>query len=252
MPAFAKPIPAHPDPDERSALYKLVSLGFRYPSRDMFDAFRDGSYLAELWDRLSGLPHLSRLLSDRDQLSTLILDRLEGMPYSEFEVRFAQLFDVGTPAPPCPPYEHLYREGNQANVMLQVSEFYKHFGLEMDQQQGLRDLPDHLCVELEFLHFLAFKEAQAERDGALDLLQGYRLAQKDFLERHLAQWVPRFARKLQDQSALPIYCHLGRVTTDLIDCEVEFTAAGYAPADYGPAGTDAETAGDAQSKQPHP
>ena len=28
---------------------------------------------------------------------------------------------------------------------------------------GKRELPDHLCAELEFLHFLAFKEAQARK-----------------------------------------------------------------------------------------
>ena len=45
--------------------------------------------------------------------------------------------------------------------MLEVSEFYKHFGLNMNQEEGKRELPDHLCAELEFLHFLTFKEAQA-------------------------------------------------------------------------------------------
>lgn len=214
-----------PDGYDRSALYKLLSLVFRYPSRELFGAFRDGSLLTELQDRVSRICHSADGRSDRAGLPERALEELRGMTYEELEVRFVQTFDAGMPAPPCPPYEHAYQEGNPGNVMVGVSEFYKHFGLEMHQEEGKRDLPDHLCAELEFLHFLTFKEAQAERDGERDLLAGYRLAQKDFLERHLARWMETFSRKLRDASALRLYDYLGEITEVFIAGELQRATA---------------------------
>jgi len=70
----------------------------------------------------------------------------------------------GAPEPPCPPYEDTYRKGLEKTViLLAVSEFYKHFDLKMDPGEGKRKLADHVSAELEFRHFLTFKEAQARK-----------------------------------------------------------------------------------------
>ena len=226
MPAFSNAMPVRPDPGDRSAMYRLVSLAFRYPSPEMFESFRDGRYVAELRDSVMRIPYLSALLFEHaGPTPSEVEGKFDGMEYSEFEARYVRTFDAGTPAPSCPPYEHVYSEGNQANVLLEVSEFYKHFGLEMGREEGARELPDHLCAELEFLHFLTFKESQVEQEGASDLLDGYRLAQKDFLERHLARWVPQFCARIEQQSALPFYGWLGRITAGLIASEVGWVDA---------------------------
>lgn len=215
-------VPAHsatpflPEASARSGLYRFLSLAFRYPSPEMFEGWRDGSLAAELSEWIAGLPHLSGHARESLALLAQVPAELDGMAYREFEAHFVRTFDAAVPAPPCPPYERFYRADTQVNVLLQVSELYRHFGLQMGREEGRRDLPDHLCAELEMMHFLAFKEAQAETEGTADLLHGYRLAQRDFLARHLTQWVPRFAEKLRERSALPCYGYLASLTAELL------------------------------------
>lgn len=209
--------PADPNPADRSALYGLVALAFRYPSLEIFESLRNGSLAAELGDRVSRLPQLAPFLGEvPGRIPPEMESEIEGVAYRELEAGFVRTFDAGKPAPPCPPYEHCYREGNPGNVLVEVSEFYKHFGLAVDQEEGRRELPDHLCAELEFLHFLSFKEAQAQEEGAAELLEGYRLAQKDFLKRHLAHWVPQLCDRLAEKSPFLFYAWLGRITAGLV------------------------------------
>ncbi len=76
-------------------------------------------------------------------------------------------------------------------LMEDIVRFYEHFGLRAAPE----DQPDHLCAELDFMHYMSFKEAAAlaHGDDAADL----RRAQRDFLDRHLCQWLPRFLERLE-------------------------------------------------------
>ncbi len=143
------------------------------------------------------------------------------MTLAEFEMEFTRTFDAAPPVPSCPPYEGIYYGEPRSAVMLEVSEFYNCFGLRMSQEEGKREFPDHISAELEFLHFLAFKEANAVWNGDEKTLNGYLLAQKDFLERHLIRWVPEFCGKLQNSASIPFYAWLARITSRFIMSEHE-------------------------------
>jgi len=65
---------------------------------------------------------------------------------------------------------------------------------------------------------LVSNETLAKADG----LSVYLLAQKDFLERHLMQWVPGFRNKLQNS---PFYFQLAEITLLFITCEFELLTA---------------------------
>ncbi len=108
--------------------------------------------------------------------------------------------------------------------MLEVSEFYNCFGLRMSQQEGKREFPDHISAELEFLHFLTFKEADAMKTGDNEALNGYIKAQKDFLERHLMQWVPEFCKKLQKSARMPLYPLLAEITSRFVEAELSIVS----------------------------
>ncbi len=68
--------------------------------------------------------------------------------------------------------------------MLNISAFYRHFGLQAAAaDEGRSDEPDHLASMLEFMAVLVHLEVQAlrrDRDPA-----AYRRAQRDFLRRYL-------------------------------------------------------------------
>jgi DMSO reductase family type II enzyme chaperone len=202
---------SHRDPIVSSSLYKLLSAGFRYPTPELFETFQNGEFLDELMCNLSSIP---ALMAKNAHLVKQAKDAVEGMALAEFEMNFTRTFDAGAPVPPCPPYEGHYCEKPRSVVLLEVSEFYNCFGLSMSQENGKREFPDHISAELEFLHFLAYNETIAKGDE----LSGYLLAQKDFLERHLMQWVPGFRNKLQNS---PFYFQLAEIMLLFITCEFE-------------------------------
>ena len=107
--------------------------------------------------------------------------------------------------------------------------FYKHFGLAMNREEGKREVPDHISAELEFMHFLTFKETQAIEEGTEDLLQGYLLAQKDFLQQQLYQWLPAFVEKLEAACPMPFYVALGRLVSGVVVAELEQVKSNQPP-----------------------
>jgi DMSO reductase family type II enzyme chaperone len=203
----------HRDPNVSSRLYILLSTGFHYPTPKLFETFQNGEFLDEITCNLSSIP---ALMAKNAHLVKEAKDAVEGMALAEFEMNFTRTFDTGAPVPPCPPYEGHYCEKPRSVVLLEVSEFYNCFGLSMSQEKGKREFPDHISAELEFLHFLTYNEIIATGDGKK--LSGYRMAQKDFLERHLMQWVPGFRNKLQNS---PFYFQLAEIMLLFINSEFE-------------------------------
>ncbi len=208
------------EPAIRSNVYKLLSQGFRYPTPESFKNFKNGEFITELLANITALPYKKNPVEYVLQIE-IIKDDLAGVTFNDFEAGFIRTFDTGAPLPPSPPYEGFYRGEPRTAVLLAVSEFYRHFGLVMSREEGKREHPDHLCAELEFLHFLTFKEAQAIRDENPELLKGYRLAQKDFLKRHLIQWVPKFHDRLQSSARFQFYTRLAWLTSVFLAQDLE-------------------------------
>jgi DMSO reductase family type II enzyme chaperone len=211
------------DPIARCSVYRLLALAFKYPTPEVFAAFQNGDFLSELRDNLTRLPHLEGLWDETTDLRTSVQIELAGTSFQDFAVDFTRTFDVGAPEPPCPPYEGTHRPKlEKTAIMIELSEFYKHFGLKMNPEDGQRELPDHLTAELEFLHFLAYKEAQAREEENEELLQGYLRAQRDFLQRHPAAWVPTFYQKLQASGLMPFYVMLAQIASQLVCSDLEW------------------------------
>jgi DMSO reductase family type II enzyme chaperone len=195
----------------------------------MFEALQAGDYQSEVGDCIQRLPHLLALWTAASSgPDTGPLPVVHDLPYEEFESQYVASFEVGGPEPPCPPYEGIYRGGERTQFMLRVSSFYKHFGLAMNREEGKREVSDHISAELEFMHFLAFKETQAREEGTEDLLKGYLLAQKDFLQQQLSQWLPTFVEKLEDACPMPFYVALGRLVSGVVVAELEQVKSGQA------------------------
>jgi len=209
----------HTDPIIRSKLYKLLSIGFHYPDPENFKTFQNGDFLDELMYNISLIPELNAIMLEYSRIAAHRKDDMKRMTLAEFETEFTRTFDAGSPVPVCSPYEGHYCRRPRSMVMLEVSEFYNFFGMHMSQEEGKREFPDHICAELEFLHFLTFKEEEAQRGDKVEEHKGYLLAQKDFLERHVNQWIPEFSLKLQESASMPFYTLLARITSCFITSE---------------------------------
>ncbi len=110
---------------------------------------------------------------------------------------YSGLFEVGSSGPPVPIREDLHRN-QPAGVREDIVRFYDFFGYGLAEKFAWA--PDHLSVELEFMHFLVYQESQAAEDAL-----SYQLAQHDFAERHLLNWAPELAAKVAEQQSDALY-----------------------------------------------
>ncbi len=195
----------------RSSLYHWLAAALSFPTPELSEAFASGRLWDELEETASALPF--QLPAD---------DGLGADPtlgHEEMEQQYIRLFDVGPGRPPCPLYEGSHRRGRQ-EIMEDLVRFYEHFGLR--HQEG--DLPDHLCAELEFMHYLAFKQAAALHAGAD--CEAYRLAQRDCLSRHLNRWLPRLRARLEQLDPPPLYLSLARLAEEACRLDLRFLKGG--------------------------
>jgi DMSO reductase family type II enzyme chaperone len=196
----------------RSRMYQLLGAAFAFPDEDFFDAIHDGSFAATLAEVCLGLPY--------DLTSAATLDLVGGGTYAEFESEYIRLFDVGAAGPPCPLYGGVY-VGDRMKVMEDATRFYNFFHLRLSPQ--MRELPDHITTELEFLHYLTFRQAEAHEAG-LDVSSLLR-AERDFLARHLCKWMPQLQARLAKQSTVSFFPALVRFAAAFLAADHAYAAA---------------------------
>jgi len=180
----------------RSQAYAALVWAFDYPDADFVTTARSGA-LAEALRSTQAAVDPALAAGEWSSLEDA------GATDDDLAVEYTRLFDVGTGGPPCPLYGGLYN-GARMQAMEECVRFYNHFGLTL--AEAPRELPDHISTQLEFLHFLAFREAEAWRDGRDP--GPWQRAGRDFLERHPGRWVPQLRAKLAQQNPLPFFAAL--------------------------------------------
>jgi DMSO reductase family type II enzyme chaperone len=117
-----------------------------------------------------------------------------GLQQEELEAEFLAAFEVGRNKPPVPLFEGLNRtDQGREGILEDVQRFYEFFDAKPNETD--REYPDHLSTELEFLAWLCMREQAAEQQGGD--ADSFRRAAKDFLDRHVAAWVPEFRQRLE-------------------------------------------------------
>lgn len=112
-------------------------------------------------------------------------------------VAYCGLFDIGNPEPPVPLLESHYHRDPTARLR-RVVNFYRAFGVTQDPHRA----PDHLCVELAYLGYLA--RVAALYPLRADLVDAVRA----FARHHPASFVPRCARELRRNDETGVYAAL--------------------------------------------
>jgi len=124
----------------------------------------------------------------------------------------------------------------QSHVMGDISGFYKAFGVELSKD--IHERLDHLSVEFEFMHFLAYKESYSLcHDGSEKTLIVVE-AQKKFVKNHIGRWVPLFCRMLAKKADSGLFKLVADMTADWMEFEAAFLAVTpqpYTETDYRPA-----------------
>ena len=141
-----------------------------------------------------------------------LLSEVGAAELQQLRSEYSGLFEVGSEGPPVPIREDL-QTGQRSGTREDVVRFYDYFGYVLDEKFAWQ--PDHLSLQLEFMHYLCFRESEQAEE-----VLSYQLAQLDFAERHLLSWVPRFAAQVETHAPGSLYARVVGALRDFLaeDC----------------------------------
>jgi len=192
----------------RSRVYRILADAFNPPMPESVNAFH---HLRT---------HLNLLESEAEDPVTRLLEALKGpLDLETLQVDFARLF-VGPFLLLAPPYGSVYLNAERklmGDSTMDVLGYYRDLGLDTDS--NFKEAPDHICAELEFMHALVCRQAEALRtddgEGLIDSLRRQHL----FLGNHLGVWVPDFSARVLENADTRFYSTLAEATKIFIDEE---------------------------------
>jgi DMSO reductase family type II enzyme chaperone len=158
---------------------------------------------ASLRDRIG----VAQNLSYGADLDALLIEFVD-TELDALKKQYSGLFEVGSDGPPVPIREDL-QTGQRSGTREELVRFYSYFNYGLEEKFAWA--PDHLSVQLEFMHVLCFREASGE-DGILS----YQLAQADFTERHLIKWVPQLLTGVESLSPGSLYARVIGTLNDFL------------------------------------
>lgn len=191
----------------RSVVYRELSTLYRYP---------DSRWLENLntsWSNLAqALCILWHSIPDYCMLSAACGFVAEDSPEArKTEAEYVRLFEFEAA---CSPYESSYIDNESPQtVQKSVQAFYESVGLVCSPLH--QELPDHIGLELEFMHYVSYKHGLALEGSGEDEVQ-WAEVQDRFLRLHLRKWIEQFSRSLEKSSDLVFYRNLAEITEQFV------------------------------------
>jgi TorA maturation chaperone TorD len=201
----------------RGLLYDTLSLCYLYPDETLCPWIMEGEWAEEIKKALLFLTEgaFENVISPIEEL---LKEKGETFPL-EIRREYTRLFINGFPKVVAPPYGSVYLEkdgrvfGESTSKVLQ---FYHEAGFTL--KEDLKDLPDHIAHEMEFMAILANQEGHASGIEKIKLEE----VQMNFFSRFILPWVPAFCRRISEQSRFPFYRHLGLLTHEFMNFEKNY------------------------------
>jgi DMSO reductase family type II enzyme chaperone len=196
----------------RSDVYRLLSEALAYPTADSMAARRDHDLLHA--QQASSLPErVAALLA-------ALAEHTRDADTSHLQSQHRRIFShvVSTDCPPC---ETLYTARHVFQETADLSDiagFYRAFGLQLAEKER----PDHITVELEFMHFLTYKEAYAFSHHGPAKARLCREAERKFVRDHLGRWGTRFAQRLAQKAGGGYYGCVASLLETYLPTELDF------------------------------
>ena len=129
---------------------------------------------------------------------------------------------VGPSQPKAMPYGSFWQTDDQSTrheAMMAVTDIYEHGGFELSDD--VRDLPDHIAIELEFLYALIFAQNQAQLSGNADDLSAANTLHRRFLDEHIGAWFDSFSAAVNSGAETAFYRELVDLTGRFAQMERE-------------------------------
>lgn len=180
---------------KRAQLYHFLELALAHPGEEGHHYFQQASVEEEfLLVYRQAVGSEVDLVEKGGMAAGAFFAKFRTMSYEEVEAAHIALFTNNYPHLPCPPYGSLFTaidSDKRLVEMLTIKEFYQQHGVDI--ADSFDDLPDHICVELEFLQLLCFRENEAALAGDDVVVAAVQSAQAEFLDRFLLPFATRLA-----------------------------------------------------------
>lgn len=185
----------------RGNVYRfLANLFLEEPSPALLEKFSDEPFLSSLSDIFGKNSGIDLMKDARDM--------------ADLELDFSNLFIVPNEKY-LKPYESVYLDERTVGTKvasglvsgessLAVKRSYKEAGAKIN----VKELPDHIGLELEFLHFLCTSENWDNKEEALRYIG----LEKRFLKEHLLKWVDEFCDNMAGNATTDFYKGLAQIT----------------------------------------
>ena len=175
---------------------KLMAACFYEPETELFEE-------EKVCRNLSGL--LEHLCPEACTSAGDMHRALQSCSQEELQIAHAELF-VGPFELKASPYGSTYLEKTRrimGDSTMEVLQHYRRAGLAVDIKQP----PDHIAIELEFLSYLCALEAEALQNGDLKKAADLQTEQKLFLGTYVLPWMPDLVQNIRSGTKNTFYLH---------------------------------------------
>lgn len=193
----------------RSNIYGLLATIFRKePTEELIKELRD--------------PRLAGVFQDLGvDLGEVLKDIPEHEVVETLSIEFTRLF-IG-PTGHISAHESIFTQidgGVSAlwgTSTVAVKSFIETTGL--DYKPEFNGIPDHISVELEFMHKLAQWEAEKWEENDQQSAEYCQNIQRMFIEQHLSCWLPNFCEEVMNKTSMPFYRNMAQLTQNFMQFE---------------------------------
>lgn len=197
----------------RARVYQLLSQALSYPADDIIAAMAEID-LPQARETAAFLP------ANLDRELTALGDQMAETSASELKRLHHRVFThvVSADCPPCEAFYTAKGIFQETSELADIGGFFKAFGLTIAESERL----DHISVELEFMHFLTYKEAYAQTHHDPAKARFCRDAQRKFVRDHLGRWSAHFARLLDRKAGGGYYSCVALLLERFVSSDVAF------------------------------
>ncbi len=187
----------------KAVLHSLLAQAMNYPDATLVDSLRNGSFFASISESLAALGNTA-LKTELEKCRKEYLDSAKkDETLLELERDYTRMFFSSKPRLAYL-FESVYREGKLLQEStLAIAGLYRDAGLVLNDDFRLP--PDHIAVELEFLSFLFFKEAEGLKKGDNKGVEYARELQNVVINEHLRSFALNVAERVAKHARTPFY-----------------------------------------------
>lgn len=193
---------------KRANYYALFSrLLLQEVDGELLKQLKDNESIYELfpnlkeWSLWSELPD-SELINEHLNVDFTNLSLLHLVPYETFYTREDGQVETGGANP--------------------VTDFYHEFGFKVEFNRARVVSPDHIGIELEFMFKLIEAEIEAMKNSDDSGVKEIQRIQREFMKRHLINWVALYLINFKYEARTPLYHDLGENSLGFLLEDSEF------------------------------